>query len=104
MLLAQIRFTLTAEDVPNESSSISIPSTKNFFPIFSQKPLIFFKATPPNFSAEPKANEVKNPPRKKSKPKAKKLKQKTGTETTNTITNYFGGSAAADNSDTSNPP
>ena len=35
-------------------------------------------------------NESKNHPRKKSKPKAKKLKPKTGRETTNTITNYFG--------------
>ena len=94
---------LTAKDVPNETNSTSFPSTKNFFPIFSRKPLIFFKATPPKFSAEPKANEVKVPPKKKTKPKAKKLKPKTGKETTNTITNYFGASAAANNNNTSNP-
>ena len=94
----------TAKDVPNESNSTSIPSTKTFFPIFSRKPLIFFNATPPKFSAEPKANEVKDPPKKKAKPKAKKPKPKTGKETTNTITNYFGASAAANNNNTSNPP
>ena len=68
--------TLTAENVPDESNSTS----------------------------EPKANESKNLPRKKSKPKAKKLKPKTGREKTNTITNYFGALAAANNNSTSNPP
>ena len=94
----------TAKDVPNESNSTSIPSTKTFFPIFSRKLLIFFNATPPKFSAEPKANEVKDPPKKKAKPKAKKPKPKTGKETTNIITNYFGVSAAANNNNTSDPP
>ena len=93
---------LTVEDVPNTANSISIPQTQNFFPIFSRKPLIFFKANPPKFTAEPLSKEAKNPPKKKPKPKAKKLETKTGTETTNKITNYFGGTAAAD--DTSDPP
>ena len=94
---------LTAKDVPNEPNS-TFPSTKTFFPIFSRKPLIFFKATPPKFSADPKANEVKDPPKKKAKPKAKKLKPKTGKETTNTITNYIGASAATNNNNTPNQP
>ena len=93
---------LTVEDVPNTANSISIPQTKNFFPIFSRKPLIFFKADPPKFNSKPISKEVENPPRKKQKAKAKKLKPKTGTQTTNKITNYFGGTAAADNN--SDPP
>ena len=93
---------LTVEDVANTANSISIPQTKNFFPIFSRKPLIFFKADPPKFNSKPISKEVENPPRKKQKAKAKKLKPKTGTQTTNKITNYFGGTAAADNN--SDPP
>ena len=42
-----------------------------------------------------------NPPRRKQIAKAKKLKPKMGTEMTNKITNYFGSTAAAD--DTSDP-
>ena len=51
---------------------------------------------------KPMSKEVENPPRRKQKAKAKKHKPKTGKETTNKITNYFGGTAAAD--DTSDPP
>ena len=43
-----------------------------------------------------------NPPRRKKKAKAKKSKPETGTETTNKITNYFGGTAAANK--TPDPP
>ena len=93
---------LTVEDVPNTANSISIPQTKNFFPIFSRKPLIFFKADPPKFNSKPMSKEVENPQRRKQKAKAKKHKPKTGTETTNKITKYFGGTAAAEN--TSDPP
>ena len=93
---------LTVEDVPNTANSLSIPPTTNFFPIFSRKPPTFFKADPPKFNAKPLSKEVENPPRRKQKAKAKKHKPKTGTETTNKITNYFGGTAAAD--DTSDPP
>ena len=75
---------------------------KNFFPIFSRKPLLFFKADPPKFTAKPIRKEVENPPRRKPKAKAKKNKPKTGTQTTNKITNYFGGTAVADNP--SDPP
>ena len=86
--------TQTAEDESNTASLISIPSTSNFFPIFSRKPLIFFKANPPKFNATALSKEVKNPPKKKSKAKAKSSKTKAETETTNTITNYFGAAAA----------
>ena len=48
------------------------------------------------------SKEVENPPRRKQKAKAKKLKPKTGTETTNKITKYFGGTAAANK--TPDPP
>ena len=48
------------------------------------------------------SKEVENPQRRKQKAKAKKHKPKTGTETTNKITKYFGGTAAAEN--TSDPP
>ena len=89
--------TMTAEDVPNTANLISIPQTKNFFPIFSRKPPLFFKADPPKFTAKPIRKEVENPPRRKQKAKAKKHKGKTGTQTTNIITNHFGGTAAADN-------
>ena len=93
---------LTVEDVPNTASSLSIPQIKNFFPIFSRKPLIFFKADPPKFNAKPISKEVEKPPRRKQNAKAKKHKTKTGTQTTNKITNYFGGTAAAEH--TSDPP
>ena len=53
---------LTAEDVPNTAISILVPQAKNFFPIFSRKPLIFFKANPPKFDAKPLSKEVENPP------------------------------------------
>ena len=86
---------LTVEDVPNTANSISIPQTQNFFPIFSRKPLIFFKADPPKFNSKPISKEVENPKKRKQKAKAKKLKPRTGTQTTNKITNYFGGTAAA---------
>ena len=82
----------TVEDVPSKANSTSIPSTQNFFPIFSRKPLIFFKANPPKFTAEPLSKEAKNPPKKKSKPKAKK---KTERETTTKTLDYFWGAAAA---------
>ena len=93
--------TQTAEDESNTASLISIPSTSNFFPIFSRKPLIFFKANPPKFNATALSKEVKNPPKKKSKAKAKSSKTKAETETTNTITNYFGAAAANKTSDPS---
>ena len=86
----------TADEVPNEADTSSVPSTKTFFPIFSRKPLIYFKANPPKFNAKPSENEVEKPLKKKSKAKAK---TKTETETTNKITNYFGGAAAAKHSD-----
>ena len=79
----------TAEDEPNNANSIS--TTQNFFPIFSRKPLIYFKANPPKFSS----HEVKDPPKKKSKSKAKKVQTKT--ETTSKTLNYFWGTAAANN-------
>ena len=69
----------------NTANSLSIPATRNFFPIFSRKPLIFFKADPPKFNANPMSKEVENPPRRKQKAKAKKHKPKTGTEMTNKI-------------------
>ena len=84
----------TAEDEPSTANSISIPSTSNFFPIFSRKPLIFFKASPPKFTATTTSKEDKKPLKKKSKAKAKSLKTKTESETTNTITKYFGPAAA----------
>ena len=92
---------LTVEDLPN-FAKILIPQTQNFFPIFSRKPLIFFKADPPKFNSKPISKEVENPKKRKQKAKAKKLKPRTGTQTTNKITNYFGGTAAAENS--SDPP
>ena len=58
---------LTAEDVPNTAISILVPQAKNFFPIFSRKPLIFFKANPPKFDAKPLSKEVENPPMTKEK-------------------------------------
>ena len=89
----------TVEDAPSKANSTSIPSTQNFFPIFSRKPLIFFKANPPKFTAEPLSKEAKNPPKKKSKPKAKK---KTERETTTKTLDYFWGTAAANK--TPDPP
>ena len=90
----------TAEDVPSNAKLSSIPSTQNFYPIFSRKPLIFFKADPPKFTAKPSSKEVKNPPKKKSKSKAKKVKTETGT-TTKTLIHFWGTAAA---SKTFNPP
>ena len=84
--------TQAAEDESNTANLPSIPSTSNFFPIFSRKPLIFFKASPPKFTATAISKEVKKPLKKKSKAKAKSTK--TETETTNTITKYFGAAAA----------
>ena len=90
----------TAEDVPSKANSTLIPSTQNFFPIFSRKPLIFFKANPPKFTAEPLSKEAKHPPKRKSKSKAKKIK--TERETTTKTLDYFWGTAAANK--TSDPP
>ena len=73
----------TAEDVPSKANSTSIPTTQNFYPIFSRKlPSIFSKLNPPKFTAEPSSKEAKNPLKKKSKSKAKTEKGKTETETT----------------------
>ena len=90
----------TVEDDPSKANSTSIPTTQNFYPIFSRKPLIFFKADPPKFTAKPSSKEVKNPPKKKSKSKAKKVK--TERETTTKTLIHFWGTAAA--SKTLNPP
>ena len=75
----------TAEDEPNNANSI--PTTQNFFPIFSRKPLIYFKANPPKFSS----HEVWDPPKKKTKSKAKKVQKKTET-TSKTKTLFLGNS------------
>ena len=50
------------------------------------------KANAPKFTSEPVSKEVKKPLKKKTKAKAK---TKTEAETTNTITKYFRGTAAA---------
>ena len=72
---------LTVEDLPN-FAKISIPQTKNFFPIFSRKPLLFFKADPPKFTAKLVSQEVENPPRRKQKAQAKTHNPKMGTNKT----------------------
>ena len=70
----------TAEDVPSKANSTSIPTTQNFYPIFSRK-----------LTAKPSGKENKNPPKKKPKSKAKKGK----TETTTKTLDYFWGTAVA---------
>ena len=89
----------TAEDVPSKAIPTSIPSTKNFFPIFSRKPLIFFKDNPPKFTAELLSKEVKKPPKRKSKPKAKKVMER---EMTTKTLKHFWGTAVANKS--TDPP
>ena len=87
----------TAEVEPNAANSILFPSTSKFFPVFSRKlPSLFSKLNPPKFTATPACIEAKKPLKRKSKAKAKNSKTKTEAETTNTITNYFRGTAAAD--------
>ena len=90
----------TPEDVHDDAKSNSFPKTSKFFPIFSRKPLIFFKLNPPKFDSKPLENEVNVPHKRKAK--AKKVTRKKGTETTNTILDYFGATAAAKQN--SNPP
>ena len=95
--------TQTAEVEPNTANTNSFPSTSKFFPVFSRKlPSIFPQLNPPKFTATPTCIEAKKPLKRKSKTKAKSSKTKTEAETTNTITNYFRGTAAAKNN--SDPP